>query len=85
MLQDIGRNRSGLFTVKMPPPTRRIVSQGSPLRLPHWRAQWPALLRLKADLGDKHHSFYPGANYYIYGDRLKFMSGVEYSTAVLGD
>jgi phosphate-selective porin OprO and OprP len=40
---------------------------------------------LTVDRGDKHHSFYLGANYYIYGDRLKLMSGVEYSTADLQD
>jgi phosphate-selective porin OprO and OprP len=40
---------------------------------------------LGVDRGDNYHSIYFGANYYIYGDRLKVMSGVEYSTADLGD
>ena len=35
--------------------------------------------------GDNYHSLYLGANYYIYGDRLKLMPGVEYSTADLRD
>jgi len=40
---------------------------------------------LEVDRGENYHSIYLGANYYIYGDRLKLMSGVEYSTADLGD
>ena len=38
---------------------------------------------LSVDRGDNYQSIYLGANYYIYGDRLKLMSGVEYSTADL--
>lgn len=40
---------------------------------------------LKADRGDNYHSIYTGANYYIYGDKLKLMAGVEFSTADLVD
>jgi phosphate-selective porin OprO and OprP len=40
---------------------------------------------LGADRGDNYHAFYLGANYYIYGDKLKLMTGVEYSTADLRD
>jgi phosphate-selective porin OprO and OprP len=40
---------------------------------------------LEVDRGDNYHSIYLGANYYIYGDRLKLMSGVEYATADLRD
>jgi len=40
---------------------------------------------LETDRGDDYHSFYLGANYYIYGDKLKLMTGVEYSTADLRD
>jgi len=41
--------------------------------------------KLKEDRGDNYHSLYLGANYYIYGDKLKLMTGVEYSTADLRD
>lgn len=30
-------------------------------------------------VGDNYHSAYAGLNYYVYGHKLKFMSGVEYS------
>jgi phosphate-selective porin OprO/OprP len=30
--------------------------------------------------GDVYHAFYVGANYYIYGNKLKLMTGLEYST-----
>jgi phosphate-selective porin OprO and OprP len=38
---------------------------------------------LETDRGENYNSFYLGANYYIYGDKLKLMTGVEYSTADL--
>jgi phosphate-selective porin OprO and OprP len=38
---------------------------------------------LVVDSGEDYHSAYAGANYYIYGDKLKLMAGVEYSTADL--
>jgi len=41
--------------------------------------------KLGADRGENYHSAYLGANYYIYGDKLKLMGGVEYSTAELRD
>jgi phosphate-selective porin OprO and OprP len=40
---------------------------------------------LGEDRGENYHSAYAGANYYIYGDRLKLMAGVEYSTLDLAD
>lgn len=40
---------------------------------------------LALDHGDGYHSLYLGANYYIYGDKLKLMTGAEYATADLGD
>ena len=34
---------------------------------------------LNSTFGDDFHGFYAGLNYYIYGHKLKLMSGVEYS------
>ncbi|NQX02525.1 hypothetical protein HQ447_17855 [bacterium] len=31
-------------------------------------------------LGDAYHSFYGGAQYFIYGDKLKLMAGIEWAT-----
>lgn len=30
--------------------------------------------------GDNYHAFYLGGNYYLYGDKFKLMTGIEYST-----
>ncbi len=34
---------------------------------------------MKEGLGDRYHAGYLGLNYYIYGNRLKVMTGIEYS------
>lgn len=36
-------------------------------------------VKLPKDYGDRYHAIYLGLNYYIYGDKLKIMNGVEYS------
>jgi phosphate-selective porin OprO/OprP len=35
---------------------------------------------LVSTVGDEYHAVYTGLNYYIYGNKLKLMAGIEYST-----
>jgi phosphate-selective porin OprO and OprP len=44
------------------------------------RYERPAILDGSSDRGDNYHAVYGGFNYYLCGDKLKLMAGVEYAT-----
>lgn len=44
------------------------------------RYERPAVQDGSSVRGDNYHSIYGGLNYYLCGDKLKLMAGVEYST-----
>jgi phosphate-selective porin OprO/OprP len=44
---------------------------------PRYEQQAPALPNIR---GDEYHSFYAGLNYYLYGNRIKLMTGLEFAS-----